>query len=334
MSTSSNAPFAQLVQEFFCKYMQEQRDLSGRTVASYRDTFRLLLKYLHTRTGKQPVAIQLDDLTASNIEAFLVHLEKERKNSVRTRNNRFAAIRSFLQYVGNRDPTMLSLVRSVLAIPMKRCDRPLIGHLSREEMDAILNAPDVTTWSGRRDRVMFRTLYNTGIRVSELIKIKTNDVSLDESPFVAVFGKGRKTRTIPLWKSTAKVIQKWIRDCDSDGRTPLFPNSTGAALTRSGIEYRLRLAVKSAEQQIPSLNGKQVSPHTVRHTTAMHLLQSGVDITVIALWLGHESTATTHMYVEADLAMKERALAKLTEPDRTSSRYRPTDKLLQFLENL
>lgn len=334
MSTSTKATFPQLVQEFFCKYMQGQRDLSGRTIASYRDTFRLLLEYLQSRTGKQPVALQLDDLSASNIEAFLLHLEKERKNSVRTRNNRFAAIRSFLQYVGSRDPTELSRAQSVLAIPMKRFDRPVIGHLSREEMDTILNAPDATTWSGRRDQVMFRTLYNTGIRVSEMINIKTNDVSLDESPFVAVFGKGRKTRTIPLWKSTAKAIRKWIRECEGDERSPLFPNSTGAALTRSGVEYRLRLAVESAKKEMPSLSDRQVSPHTVRHTTAMHLLQSGVDITVIALWLGHESTATTHMYVEADLAMKERALAKLREPDGISNRYRPTDKLLQFLEKL
>lgn len=331
----SNTPiFSQLVQEFFCKYMKEQRDLSDRTVASYRDTFRLLLDYLRTTTGKQPVALQMNDLTASNIEAFLSHLEKNRKNSVRTRNNRFAAIRSFLQYAASRDPTSLSIGQSVLAIPMKRFDRPQLGYLSQEEMDAILDVPDATKWTGRRDRVMFRTLYNTGIRVSELIKIKVSDVSLSDGPFVAVHGKGRKTRSIPLWKSTARELRKWIKECASDERSPLFPNSTGAPLTRSGVEYRLRLAVSSAKKGAPSLKNRQVSPHTVRHTTAMHLLQSGVDITVIALWLGHESTATTHMYVEADLAMKERALEKLNEPDATSTRYRPTDKLLQFLENL
>jgi len=326
--------FSQLVQEFFCKYMKEQRDLSDRTVASYRDTFRLLLKFLQKEIGKQPVALQVNDLTASKIEAFLGHLEKNRKNSVRTRNNRFAAIRSFLQYIGGRDPTMLPLVQSILAIPMKRFDRPQLGYLSQQEMGAILNAPNVTTWTGRRDRVMLRTLYNTGIRVSELIQIKISDLSLQERRFVAVHGKGRKTRTIPLWKSTAKELRKWIKECDRDDRRPLFPNARGEFLTRSGVEYRLRLAVAAAKAEQPSLNNKQISPHTVRHTTAMHLLQSGVDITVIALWLGHESTTTTHMYVQADLAMKERALEKLHDPKGPSIRYRPADKLLQFLENL
>lgn len=331
----STAPtFSQLVQDFFCKYMKEQRNLSDRTIASYRDTFRLLLEFLQRATGKQPIVLQISDLTAAHIEAFLGHLEKDRHNSARTRNARFAAVRSFLQYVAGHDPTVLSIVQSVLAIPMKRFDRPQLGYLSRPEMDSILNAPNKATWTGRRDRVMLRMLYNTGIRVSELIKIKVGDITFDESSFVAVHGKGRKARTIPLWKSTVKEIRKWTKENDYDEREPLFQNARGALMSRSGVEYRLRLAVASATKEVPSLKNKKISPHIVRHTTAMHLLQSGVDITVIALWLGHESTATTHMYVEADLAMKVRALEKLQEPNGQSIRFRPSDKLLQFLENL
>ncbi len=276
----------------------------------------------------------MSDLTADNIETFLKHLEESRKNSVRTRNNRFAALRSFLKYAAGRDPTFLSTAQRVLAMPMKRFDRPLLGFLSQTEVQAILNAPDGSKWTGRRDRSMFATLYNTGARVSELAALKLQDVPLDVAGSVRIHGKGRKQRTVPLWKDTTKRLKTWIKEIDPNGQSPLFPNASGGFLTRSGVEYRLKRAVADAVSGCPSLKDKTVSPHTLRHTTAMHLLQSGVDITVIALWLGHESTETTHMYVEADLAMKERALSRLEEPKIGALRYRPSDSLLKFLESL
>ena len=226
------------------------------------------------------------------------------------------------------------IVQQVLAIPMKRYDRPQMGFLSRDEVEAIFSTPDCSTWSGRRDRVMFAVLYNTGARVSELVSAKQQDLSLGQCASLRLHGKGRKTRTVPLWKDTARMLRKWLNEIRLDAAVPLFPNASGEHLTRSGVEYRLRELVRRAAKRCPSLGNRRISPHTFRHTTAMHLLQSGVDITVIALWLGHESTATTHMYVEADLAMKERALAKVQEPRTAPLRYRPTDRLLKFLDTL
>lgn len=326
--------FAELVQGFFSKYLTQQRNLSACTVASYRDTFRLLLCFLENAYGKQPSQVSLDDLTASVIEAFLGHLEAERGNSIRTRNNRFAAIRSFLNYAAAQEPQCLSAAQQVLAIPMKRSDRPQMEYLSREEVDAVIASVDCTTWSGRRDLAMFATFYNTGARVSELIAVTVSDVCLDACASVRLHGKGRKDRSIPLWKDTARQLKRWIRETGGSGRSPLFPNASGAHLTRSGVEYRLKRLIAVASHACPSLRGRHVSPHTLRHTTAMHLLQSNVDITVIALWLGHESTATTHMYVEADLRMKERALAGVQEPKTRHIRFQPEDKLLRFLESI
>ena len=326
--------FAELVQNFFSKRLVQQRNLSACTIASYRDTFKLLLRYLHNTCGKQPSQVTLDDLTPPMMEAFLGHLESDRGNSIRTRNSRFAAVRSFLTYAAAQEPQCLSTVQRVLAIPMKRFDRPQMEYLSRDEIDAIIASADCTTWSGRRDLAMFATLYNTGARVSELISVTVEDVRLDACASILLHGKGRKERTVPLWRDTVRQLKRWIREMDASDRAPLFPNASGGCITRSGVEYRLNRLVASASSTCPSLRDRRISPHTVRHTTAMHLLQSNVDITVIALWLGHESTATTHMYVEADLKMKERALASMQEPKTRRVRYQPSDKLLRFLENL
>jgi integrase/recombinase XerD len=216
---------------------------------------------------------------------------------------------------------------------MKRFDHHLLGYLTREEIDAIITAPGDSTRAGRRDQTMFSMFYNTGARTSEIIGLRVADISLERA-IVTIHGKGRKQRTVPLWKNTVARLREWLRQIGEDPMSPVFPNSRGQSLSRSGVESRLRRAVHVASQQCPSLHQRAISPHTLRHTTAMHLLQAGVDVTVIAIWLGHESTATTHRYIEADLAMKQRALEKLDEPDGQPRRYEVPDKLLQFLESL
>jgi site-specific recombinase XerD len=268
------------------------------------------------------------------ILAFLDHLEQGRGNCVRTRNARLAALRSFLKFASARDPTCLPAVQRVLAIPMKRFERPLLGYLSREEMAAILAAPDASTWSGQRDRVLFGLMYNTGARVSEAIGLRRSDVELAPSRTVRIEGKGRKQRVIPLWPSTAARLREWLPRIGPDPSSSLFPNTHGRPLSRSGVEDRLREAVRLAVASCPALEGRRISPHTLRHTTAMHLLQSGVDLTVIALWLGHEGTETTHQYVEADLTLKERTLARIEELPSLPLRYRAGDELLHFLDGL
>jgi integrase/recombinase XerD len=257
-----------------------------------------------------------------------------RGNCVRTRNARLAALRSFLKFAAARDPTCLPVVQRVLAIPMKRFGRPLLGYLTREEMAAILGAPDGSTWSGQRDRVLFALMYNTGARVSEATGLRRSDVELAPSRTARINGKGRKQRVIPLWPGTAARLREWLPRIGPDPSSPLFPNVHGGPLSRSGVEDRLREAVRIAVASCPTLEGRRISPHTLRHTTAMHLLQSGVDITVIALWLGHEGTETTHQYVEADLALKERTLSRIEELSSLPLRYRAGDELLRFLDGL
>ena len=335
MKPRSSAPnFATLVQEFFCQRLVQQRDASSQTVSSYRDAFRLLLRYLQKTQRKQPSAVTLSDLDAPTITAFLQYLEKKRGNKPRTRNARFAAIRSFMKYAAARDPASLPIIQRVLAIPLKRFRRPAVCYLSRDEVTAIIEAPDASTWSGRRDRVLFDLLYSTGARVSEVTALRRADVRLDSSRSIQLTGKGRKQRVVPLRKSTAQRLRKWMTQIDPSPDTPLFPNREGRPLTRSGIEKRLRKAVHTATDRCSTLRAKRVSPHVFRHTTAMHMLQAEVDITVIALWLGHESTETTHLYVEANLAMKERALSKVEGIPTKRLRYRLNDKLLEFLDGL
>jgi site-specific recombinase XerD len=332
--TPTAVPFPELIQEFFCKYLIEQRALSTRTVASYRDTFRLLLRYTQATIKKLPDQLKLVDLDAPTVLGFLNDLEDKRKNTVRSRNVRLAAIRTFMRYVLFRDPASLPITHRVLAIPMKRFDRPSLTLLSRDEVEAILNAPNCSTWSGRRDRVMFGMFYNTGARLSEIITMRVQDVLPDGRRFVQIHGKGRKQRVVPLWKDTVAQVKEWLRSNGLAADMPVFPNRNGRPMSRTGIEDRLRRAVQAAAVHCPSLKDRRISPHSIRHATAMHLLQSGVDLTVVAMWLGHESIATTHLYVEADLKMKEATLAKLQPPGKRRLRYQPNDRLLAFLDGL
>ena len=328
------AEFATLLQRFFAERLLQQQNASPRTVTAYRDTFRLLLCYAQRERGKPPVKLALCDFDATLVLDFLAHLETERHNTVRSRNARLAAVRAFAHYVALQCPPALQLAQQILAIPMKRFERPMLGFLSRDEVQALLAAPDAGTWCGRRDRVMFALLYNTGARVSEMIGIRVGDVTLAASSSVRLHGKGRKQRTVPLWKETVDEIRHWLKYANLRPDQPLVPNRTGLPMTRTNVADRLTRAITVATKQCPQLAGRTISPHSLRHSTAMHLLQGGVDITVIALWLGHESPVTTHCYVEADLAMKERALATIAPPETKRKRYRPTDAVLKFLESL
>ncbi len=327
--------FASILQNYFYQRLIEQQNVSKQTIKSYRDTFRLLFEFTKLYLRKTAAQLCLKDINADLIVRFLNYIEKDRKNTIRTRNIRLAAIRSFINYVSYQIPTILPAIQQILAIPMKRFDRPLVGFLTREEMEAILIAPDISTWAGNRDCVMFATLYNTGARVSEVASLLRSSVELSKTPIIRIQGKGRKERVIPIWKKTEALIKQWLNRIDGDKDAPLFPNHYGRAMTRSGIENRLENAVKIASLTCPSIKKKKVTPHIIRHSTAMHLLQSGVDLSVIALWLGHESIVTTHHYIEADLKMKKDALNSIQEPkNKIGTPYRCSDKLLAFLENL
>jgi integrase/recombinase XerD len=332
---SATPTFASLLQDFFLQHLGSQKGASARTVESYRDTFRLLLAYAQKRLKRSPVDLTLCDLDAPLLLGFLDHLEKDRGNSVRTRNARLTAIRSFLHYAALRDVTQLPVLQRSLLIPMKRYDKPMLGFLSREEMEAVLEAPDRSTCSGERDHVLLSVFYNTGARVSEIVGLNVDDVDLDCGRSIRVLAKGRKLRSIPLWKSTAALLKSWLKGRAAAGPSdPVFPNRRGQRMTRSGVQKRLRVAVRSSAAKCPSLASKRVSPHTIRHTTAMHLLQAGGDLSSIALWLGHVNPGTTHAYVEADLAMKERTLRKIAPHPTRSRRFRATDRLLTFLDRL
>lgn len=326
--------FAALVQQFFTEYLVTQRALSPRTIASYRDALMLFLDFAHTRLGKSPTTLRLADIEPDLILAFLDHLEQQRKNAVRSRNLRLTALRAFLKFAARRDVTSLQIIERALGVPMKRFERPMLGFLSREEMLAVIGQPG-DTWTSQRDHLLLTMLYNTGARVSEIIGVRVVDVVLDGAPCVHLHGKGRKQRSTPLWKTTVQEIRVWLRRNPAlSADAALLPNRDGRAMTRSNVNQRLNVAVARAAEVHGGLAKRSISPHTIRHTTAMHLLQSGVDFSVIALWLGHESPSTTHQYVEADLAMKNRALARLQPPDTKMSRYRPTDALMQFLQAL
>lgn len=338
MAKFATAPsFAALVQRFFTEHLRHHRDVSPRTVTAYGDTFRLLLQFAERHTGKPPMKLRLVDLDAKCVLAFLDHLERDRKNAPRSRNARLAALRSFLKYAAHHDLSALGVIEQVLAIPRKRFDRPMLGFLTRPEIMAVLDAPETATWVGQRDRALFAMLYNTGARVSEIIDLRIHNLILDSAPAIHLMGKGRKQRTVPLWRSTVSLMRAWKRCMGTtENAAPLFPNRNGDPMSRSNVTQRLALAVATAGKKQPQLLRRSISPHTIRHTTAMHLLQSGVDISVIALWLGHEHPATTHMYLEADLAMKERALRRLQSPDQAkqSMRCKPPDRLMQFLQSL
>jgi site-specific recombinase XerD len=336
MTTRSQSnDFAALLQRFFVERLIQQRNASPRTVESYRDSFRLLLSFAQQTLHKPPVMLTLEDLDPVLITGFLDHLETARGNCVRSRNARLAAIHAFYRYVSLQYPQALRLAQQVLAIPVKRFEKPLLGFLSIEEMRAVLAAPDTSRWAGQRDQVMFALLYNTGARVSELINIRVQDVQLDTRPSsVRLHGKGRKQRTIPLWQETAGRVRNWVKEQALKPEQLLFANRFGNKLTRAAVAARMALAVVAATKCCPQLRGRHITCHTVRHATAMHLLQGGVDITVMALWLGHESPVTTHGYVEADLRMKQQALKAVASPGTRSTRFKAKDDLLRFLESL
>jgi integrase/recombinase XerD len=322
------------VQAFFADYLCQQRRLSPQTIISCRDTFRLLLAFLRDQTGVEPSALQITDVDAPVVLRFLTYLEQERGNSVRSRNIRLSAIRSFFRLVALRDPASIGVVTRVLAIPMKREDRKLIAYLTRTEMQALLATPDSSQWSGRRDYAWLLTLYNSGARVSEVTTLKREQVCFGASTFVQLTGKGRKERTVPLWSDTAQVLKAWFAELGDDAGPIAFPNARGKALSREGVDYLVKQAMRRALPACPSLGTKNITPHVIRHSTAMHLLQAGVDIATIALWLGHESIETTHMYLQADLAMQEKALEKLAPFEGRWKRFQADDPLLTFLNAL
>jgi site-specific recombinase XerD len=308
--------------------------MSPRTVATYRDGFVLFLDFATARLHKQPTAMKLEDITPALILAFLDHLEQDRGNAVRTRNARLAALRAFLKFAGHRDVDALHVVEQALGVPMKRFERPVLGFLTREEMLAVIGKPGAS-WTSQRDHLLLHMLYNTGARVSEIVAVRLADVVLDGVASVHLRGKGRKQRTMPLWRSTVKAIRNWLRfNPELLPTSALLPNRDGGPMTRTNVAQRLALAVAAATPAMPSLRDRRVSPHTIRHTTAMHLLQSGEPIDGIALWLGHESPTSTHQYTQANLAMKEKALARMQEPDAAGRRFRASDSLLEFLKGL
>jgi len=327
--------FAALVQAYFVEHLTQHRALSPQTIAAYRDAFMLFLGFAESRLSKAPTAMTLADMTPDLIMAFLDHLERQRHNSVRSRNARLAALRSFLKFAAHRDVSSLQVIERALGVPVKRFERPMFGHLTRDEMLAVIGTPD-GTWIGHRDHVLFLMLYNVGARVSEIAGITVGDVVLDDgAACVHLHGKGRKQRSVPLWRSTIKSIRSWLKlNPQFNTADALLPNRDGHAMSRSNVAKRLALAVQAAADTHPSLATRRISPHTIRHTTAIYLLQAGVDISVIALWLGHESPETTHQSVEADLSMKERALARLQEPEAKIRRYRAPDSLIEFLKTL
>jgi site-specific recombinase XerD len=326
--------FASLVERFFVDRLMSQKDASPRTVESYRDTFRMIFRYAEQQLRKSPMQLTLNDFNAKLILGFLNHLEKDRHNCIRSRNARLAALHSFSRYVSMQCPPAMYLARQILDIPMKRFEKPLLVFLSREEIAALLAAPGTHSWFDRRDRLLLAMLYNTGARISELIGIRVADVTFGASSYVRLRGKGRKLRSVPLWKETAEQVRQWLKSHDLQPDQPLLPNRYGHAMTRANAADRFALALAKAAKQCPQLRERHISPHSVRHTVAQHLLRQGVDITVIAMWLGHECLSSTHGYIEADLAMKERALSAIRPPATKGTRYNPSDSLLTFLQNL
>jgi site-specific recombinase XerD len=325
---------AALLESFFTQRLMQQRQASPHTISSYRDTFRQFLKFTQQRLHKPPSALRFEEIDAPLIVAFLDHLEKQCGLSVRSRNLRLTAIHSFFRYAAFELPTHSAQIQRVLAIPSKRFTRTLVRFLTRPEVDALLAAPDRSTWFGRRDHAFILMAVQTGLRLSEITGTTREDLVLGTGAHVRVIGKGRKERCTPLAKPTAAVLKAWLREpARGDGRL-LFPNAQGERLTVHGVQYMLSKHAANAATACPSLKGKRVTVHLLRHTMALELLQAGVDRAVIALWLGHERVETTQIYLEATLAMKEQALAKTSPPHGTPGRYRPSDQLLSFLNSL
>jgi integrase/recombinase XerD len=329
-----SADLPSLLQSFFTDRLLRQRQASPHTIAGYRDCFRLLLYFAKQRLGKVPSKLRVEDLDAPFIGLFLDHLESARKNSARTRNARLGAIHSFFQYVAFEEPAHALHCQRILAVPNKRHERRPVEFLNRGEIDALLASPNRSTWIGRRDRTLLLVAVQTGLPVSELIGLNCQDVVLGTGAHVRCLGKGRKQRCTLLRSETAKMLEAWLRERNGLPDHPAFPSTRGARLSRDAIERLITKYTHLAESTCPSLKGKKVSPHVLRHAAAMDLLQHGVDRSVIALWLGHESVETTQMYLHADLRLKEKALSRTAPLGVIPTRYRPDDKLLAFLENL
>jgi site-specific recombinase XerD len=326
--------FPVLLEHFFTQRLMAQRRASPHTIGSYRDTFRLLLQFARKRLRKQPSALALADVDAPLIGAFLDDLEQSRSNSARSRNLRLTAIRSFFRYAAFEEPAASAMIQRVLAIPNKRYEKKLVAFLTRPEIVALLDAPNQHTWAGRRDHALLLVAIQTGLRLSEMISLRRSDVVLGIGAHVRCVGKGRKERCTPLTSQTSALLKAWLTEPTRGGSDAVFPNARGGHLSAGGMQYLLAKHVAAAQQVCPSLRDKPVSPHVLRHTAAMELLQAGVDRATIALWLGHESVETTQIYLDANLAIKEEALAKMLPLHGKAGRYRPGDKLLEFLKAL
>ena len=326
---------APTLEAYFTERLVHQRQASPNTIAAYRDAWRLLLVFVQQRIGKEPYQLDLGDLDASLVAAFLQHLETERHNSVRTRNARLAAIRSFFRFAALRHPEHAALIARVLAIPTKRCERAIVSYLTGPEADALVASPHNDTWHGRRDHAILAVALQTGLRASELTGLRNQDVELRTGAHVRCWGKGRKQRATPLRPRTASVLRSWMKQCAGRPEDPLFPTRRGTPLSRHAIAALVAKHAATAAKREPSLIGtKQVTPHVLRHSCAMALLRGGVDRSVLALWLGHEQVETTSMYLHADLSIKERALDRTRPPHVRPGRYRPPERLLAFLKAL
>ena len=330
----TQATFSELLQAYFTQRLMHECNASPHTIANYRDTFRLLIGFAHRNLKKSPTELVMQDLDAAFICRFLDHLEKDRGVSARSRNVRLAAIHSFFHYVALQEPALGALAQRVLAIKSKRHIKRSIDFLTRKEAEALLVAPNQQTWSGRRDHALLLLALQTGLRLSEIIGLRCQDIVLDTGAHVRCIGKGRKSRCVPLRKETVAILRAWLRERNAQPGEALFPNVRGKSLSRDGVQYLLAKHLALARPQCPSLKNKRVTPHVLRHSTAMELLQSGVDRSVISLWLGHERMDTTQIYLHASLELKEKALAK-TEPFYgRPPRYRPPDQLMAFLQSL
>ena len=325
---------APTLQAFFTDRLVRQRHASSHTIAAYRDTWRLLLGYAATTIGSAPSQLDLADLDAPLIAGFLDHLEHDRGNHIRTRNARLAAIHSLFRFAALEHPEHAETISRVLAIPPKRSDRALITYLTEPEVDAMLGCCDQATWTGRRDHALLLLAVQTGLRISELIGLTCRDVHLGPGAHVACHGKGRKDRITPLTSGTVVVLREWLTEQGGGLNAPLFPTRRGDKLSRDAIEHRLAHYARQAADRCPALHGKTITAHVLRHTTAMRLLQAGVDTSVIALWLGHVSVDTTQIYLHADLTLKEQALARTRPPNARTGRYQPPDSLIAWLEGL
>jgi site-specific recombinase XerD len=325
---------APTLQAFFSDRLIRERNASPNTIAAYRDTIRLLLIFASDRLASEPSRLQIEQLDAPLISAFLDHLERDRGCRPKTRNSRLTAIRSLYRYASRLHPEHAATIERVLAIPAKRYERPLITFLTEPEIDALISAPDTNTWTGRRDKTMLMLAAQTGLRASELVDLKIADVHLGTGAHVSCFGKGRKERITPLTKTTTAMLRAWLAERGGGPNEPLFPTTTGRQLSRDALEQRLATHAQTAARRCSSMRAKRVTPHVLRHSAAMRLLHAGVDTTVIALWLGHEQVQTTQIYLHADLKLKEQALARTTPPNGKPGRYQPPDSVLAFLDGL